>query len=181
MTHKENIIYSPSPSIMELKQSQPLVQWAPATCEESLVPWRCKRFAPMNREAKPAEPQHLYKWPAAQRLEWCHEILVRLAHLEAQSSKNALPAYTCRPVIQRPVVGQKAVQVQNRHAEKSFCWTSASKSLLNEDGTRSTTLVDPCNQALPQECGKELEQQDNGHTFYRNNVSWLLGRGKLSG
>lgn len=187
MTHKQNIIYSPSPSILELKQSQPLVRWAPATREQTpkkSMPWRCKGFAPMNREAKPAEPLHLCKWPAAQRLERCHESLARLAHLGVQSPKNALPACRRRPVIQRPVVGHKGVQVHNQHVEKSFCWTSASKGLLNEDGTKPATIVDSCNQALysclwsavqaeAEGCGKELEQQDGGHKFHVNNVSWL--------
>ncbi|XP_026782480.3 uncharacterized protein LOC113534081 [Pangasianodon hypophthalmus] len=187
MTHKQNIIYSPSPSILELKRSQPLLQWAPATREqpsEESLPWRCKGFAPMNREAKAAEPLHLCKWPAAQRLEWCHESLARLAHLEVQSPKNALPACRRRPVIQRPVVGHKGVQVHKRHVEKSFCWTSESKALLNDDGTRPATLADPCNHALysclwsavqaeAEGCGKELEQQDGGHKVHRNSVSWL--------
>lgn len=191
MTLKEKIIYSPSPSIMELKQSQPLIQRAPATCEQTSeelpVPWRCKAFAPMNREEKPAEPLHLCKWPSAQGLKWCHESLVRLAHLGVQSPKNVLPACTRRPVIQRPVVGHKVVQAHNRHVEKSFCWTSASKGLLNEDGTRPATLVDPCKQALysslwsavhaeAEGCGKVLEQQDNGQKFHRNTVSWLSVR-----
>lgn len=186
MTHKENIIYSPSPSILEQKLSQPLVQQTPATCEqtseETPVPWRCKAFAPMNREAKPAEPLHLCKWPAAQRLEWCHESLASLAHLGVQSPKNALPPCRRRPVIQRPLVGHKGVQVHNQHVEKSFCWTSASKGLLNEDGTKPPPLGDPCNQALcsslwnavqSEGCGKEPEQEDDGHKLHKNNVSWL--------
>lgn len=184
MTHKQNIIYSPSPSILELKQSQPLVRWAPATREqtsEELLPWRCKDFAPMNREAKPAEPLHPCKWPAAQRLEWCHESLARLAHLGVQSPKNALPADRRRPVIQRPILGHKGVQVHSQHGEKSFCWTS-SKGLFNEDGTKPATIVDPCNQALynrlwsavqAEGCAKELEQQDGGYKFHVNNMSWL--------
>lgn len=184
MTHKTNIIYSPSPSILELKQSQPLARWSPATREqtsEESVPWRCKAFAPVNREAKPAELPHLCKWPAAQRMEWYQESLARLAHLEMQSPQNALPFSRRRPVIQKPVVGHKGVQTHSRHVEKSFCWTSASKGLFNEDGTRPATLIDPCNQALysclwsavqaeAEGCGKELEQQDSGH---RNSVSWL--------
>ncbi|XP_017329221.1 uncharacterized protein LOC108268660 isoform X1 [Ictalurus punctatus] len=184
MTHKTNIIYSPSPSILELKQSQPLARWSPATREqtsEESVPWRCKAFAPVNREAKPAELPHLCKWPAAQRMEWYQESLARLAHLEMQSPQNALPFSRRRPVNQKPVVGHKGVQAHSRHVEKSFCWTSASKGLFNEDGTRPATLIDPCNQALysclwsavqaeAEGCGKELEQQDSGH---RNSVSWL--------
>lgn len=188
MTHKENIIYSPSPSILELKRCHLLVQRAPATreqtSEESPLPWRCRRFAPMNCETKPAEPLQLCKWPAAQRLDWCHESLARLAHLGVQPPKNALPACRRRPVIQRPVVGHKGVQVHKQHVEKSFCWTSASQGLLNEDGTRPAALVDPCNQALysslwsaaqaeAEGFGTDLEQQDDGYKLHRNNMSWL--------
>ncbi|KAI5106249.1 sorting nexin-7 isoform X1 [Silurus meridionalis] len=188
MTHKQNTIYSCSPNTSELKQSQPLLRWAPDTREqtsEEAVPWRCKGFAPVNRQAKPAEPLHLYKWPAAQRLEWCNENLARLAHLGVQSSKNALPACRRRSVIQRPFMGHKRVQVHNRHVEKSFCWTSACpKGLLNEDGTRPTTLEDPCNQALygclwsavqaeGEGSSMRLEQQGNGLKVNGNSVSWL--------
>ncbi|KAG7336055.1 hypothetical protein KOW79_000748 [Hemibagrus wyckioides] len=184
MTHKQNIVHSPSPSISELKRSQPLIRWASATREqtsEESVPWRCKGFAPMNHEAKPAEPLHLCKWPAAKRLEWCQKSLARLEYLGVQSPKNVLPACRHRPVIQRPAVGHKGEQVHNRHVQKSFCWTAASKGLLNEDGTRPATLVDPCTQdvysclwsaAQAEVCGKELEQ-DSGHKLHRNNVSWL--------
>lgn len=188
MTHKQNIIYSPSPSNLELKQSQPLVQWVPSIheqkCEES-VPWRCKGFAPVNHEAKPAEPLNLCKWPASQRLEWCHESLARLAHLGVQSPKNAFPVCRRRPVIQRPLVGHKGTQVVNRHVKKHFCWTSSSsKSLLSEDGPKPATQVDPYNKAVysslwsavqaeAEGCGKKTMQQDGDHTFHRNNVSWL--------
>lgn len=186
MTQKENITYSPSPSTLELKQRKPLVQCLPATCEqaskESLVPWRCKGFAPMNRESKPTEPLQLSKWPAAQKLGWCHKSLARWAHVEVHSPKNALPAFRCRPVIQKPVVDHKGVQVHNQKVEKSFCWISASKSLLIEGGTRPPMPVDLCNQtmyrpfwnAVPtEEWSKELEQQEDDHMLHRNNVSWV--------
>lgn len=186
MTQKEHIIYSPSLSIVKLKQSQPLIQCVPATCEqtseETPVPWRCKGFAPMNRESKPAEPPHLCKWPAAQRLGWCHKSQARLAHVEVQSPKNALPACRRRPMIQRPFVDYKGVQVHNQNVEKSFWWTSASKSLLKEDGPKPLMLVHPCNQTMhspfwnavqTEKWIKELEKQDDGHMLHRNSVSWL--------
>ncbi|XP_047667213.1 uncharacterized protein LOC113644146 [Tachysurus fulvidraco] len=186
MTHKQNIIHIPSPSISELKQNQTSIRGASATPEQTSVEsltWRCKAFAPMNREAKPAEPLHLCKWPDAKRLEWCQKSLAGLAHLGVYSPKNLLPAFRHRPVIQRPVVGHTGEPVHNRHVQKSFFWTAASKSLLNEDGTRPATLGDPCNQdvysylwsavqAETEGCGKKLEQ-DSGHNLHRNSVSCL--------
>ncbi|TSK34840.1 Sorting nexin-7 [Bagarius yarrelli] len=195
MTHKQNIIYSTSPSTLGLKQNQPLIRCAFAaykqTSDES-VPWQHKEFTPIHSEAKPAPgSRHHCKQPAAKGLEWCQKSLAILAHLEVQSPKNALPAGKHRSVIWRPFAGHKGVQVHNPRVPRSFSRTAAFKAPLNKDVTRPPALLDRCKQELcsyvlsavqaeTEGCGINLEQQVS-HKLHKNNLSWVSDMLCLSG